>query len=416
MTSHTSYDIIIIGSGIAGLYAAYNIQHISPQTNFMILDKNTKAEIGGRASSEIFSGTPVVTGAGIGRKKKDRLLYELLSELRLEVKEFNSEHHYSYIMRNHTMDMSKVWRLLLHEYNKQKIKYNGTFREFAINVLQDKHAYEDFLLTSGYTDYEKEDVYETLYKYGMDDNFKKQILFSVPWKQMAMKLAEIIGFSHFQFSNNIIQLRKLTNSASKFMVENDQGIQYFCNKLIIATTIDSLQHLLPYNPIYQDIEGQPFLRVYGKFSKRCGPILKHYIPGMIMVPGPLQKIIPINPDKLIYMIAYSDNAKALALKNNLDNTEANRNLFCRLMEKSLGIPHDSLELLSIRDFYWQIGTHYYKPLNRKLYTNREVFVKNAQHPDKDILVVGEVVSRKQGWAEGALESVQKVLTKAWITN
>jgi hypothetical protein len=156
--------------------------------------------------------------------------------------------------------------------------------------------------------------------------------------------------------------------------------------------------------------------VYGKFSKRCGPILKHYIPGMIMVPGPLQKIIPINPDKLIYMIAYSDNAKALALKNNLDNTEANRNLFCRLMEKSLGIPHDSLELLSIRDFYWQIGTHYYKPLNRKLYTNREVFVKNAQHPDKDILVVGEVVSRKQGWAEGALESVQKVLTKAWITN
>jgi cation diffusion facilitator CzcD-associated flavoprotein CzcO len=34
--SHTHYDIIIIGSGIAGLYAAYNIQKMSPGTSFII--------------------------------------------------------------------------------------------------------------------------------------------------------------------------------------------------------------------------------------------------------------------------------------------------------------------------------------------------------------------------------------------
>jgi hypothetical protein len=320
-------------------------------------------------------------------------------------------------MQNHTIDMHKVWKLLLHEYSKQKVKFHGTFREFATKVFHDHQIYEDFILTSGYTDYEKEDIYETLYKYGMDDNFKKQTLFSVPWKQLAMKLADVIGVSNFKFSNNITKLRKLNiNSVSTFMIENDHGTQYFCKKVIIATTIDSIKTLLPYNPIYKDIEGQPFVRVYGKFSKSSGPILKQYIPGMIMVPGPLQKIIPINPDKCIYMIAYSDNAKALALKNNLENTELNRNMFCRLIEKSLGIPHNSLQLLAIRDFYWHIGTHYYKPLNRELYSSREVFVKEAQQPDKYILVVGEVVSRKQGWAEGALESVQKVLTKAWITN
>jgi len=31
-----------------------------------------------------------------------------------------------------------------------------------------------------------------------------------------------------------------------------------------------------------------------------------------------------------------------------------------------------------------------------------------------LLVVGEAVSRRQGWTEGALESVHAVLNKKWI--
>ena len=44
----------------------------------------------------------------------------------------------------------------------------------------------------------------------------------------------------------------------------------------------------------------------------------------------------------------------------------------------------------------------------------EEFVDKAQHPEQGILVVGELVSRYQGWAEGSLESVNAVLTKRWI--
>jgi cation diffusion facilitator CzcD-associated flavoprotein CzcO len=35
------YDIIIIGSGMSGLYSAYQIQKISPKTSFLILEKFT---------------------------------------------------------------------------------------------------------------------------------------------------------------------------------------------------------------------------------------------------------------------------------------------------------------------------------------------------------------------------------------
>ena len=82
--------------------------------------------------------------------------------------------------------------------------------------------------------------------------------------------------------------------------------------------------------------------------------------------------------------------------------------------KTLGLPAGSLRILALKDFYWKIGTHYYKPLNRRLYSSREEFMRKAQHPEKGILVVGEAVSRNQGWTEGALESVEAVMTKQWI--
>ena len=55
-----------------------------------------------------------------------------------------------------------------------------------------------------------------------------------------------------------------------------------------------------------------------------------------------------------------------------------------------------------------------KDVNKELYKNREDFVYQAQHPEKGILVVGEVVSRYQGWTEGAVESVKAVLNNKWI--
>ena len=68
------YDIIIIGSGMSELYSAYNIKNTSPNTSFLILEKYKKNWIGGRTSNKQFYGTEIVTGAGIGRKSKDKLL------------------------------------------------------------------------------------------------------------------------------------------------------------------------------------------------------------------------------------------------------------------------------------------------------------------------------------------------------
>jgi hypothetical protein len=114
------------------------------------------------------------------------------------------------------------------------------------------------------------------------------------------------------------------------------------------------------------------------------------------------------------MIAYTDNEGAIELKEHLDNIPKNRELFCRLLEISLDIPENTLTISSLLDFYWSIGTHYYTPL-KDGFKNREEFIREAQHPMPGMVIVGEMIGLNQGWVEGALDSVEKVVTQKWIT-
>jgi hypothetical protein len=136
--------------------------------------------------------------------------------------------------------------------------------------------------------------------------------------------------------------------------------------------------------------------------------MKSFVPNTMIVPGALHKIIPINPNKGVYMIAYTDNVPAKLLHQYAKNTKYNRDSLARLLEKSIGLPCNTLELENISEYYWSEGTHYFDPL-RGIYKNRDYFLKSAQHPYENMWVVGEMVSKNQGWVEGALESVETVI-------
>jgi hypothetical protein len=411
--NNQEYDIIIIGSGIAGLYSAYKIKQLNPALSVLILERNKKQWIGGRTSNEEFYGTDVVTAAGIGRKNKDHLLVHLLKELDMPYHEFTSTSHY--VTPFQPVNINETIRMLKKEYKENEPNKPITFKEFATKHLGTK-KYKEFIITSGYSDYEKEDAFETLYNYGMDDNAGNLVGLSISWKELVDKLIHKIGSQNIKAKQNVVKILKDQVDPCFFEVETQKGAIYKCSKIIIATTISSLQHLLPSkSSIYKQIHGQPFLRLYAKFSKSSTEIMKQYVKGYTVVEGPLQKIIPMDPSKGVYMIAYSDNASAIALKDHLENTLENREYFEDLLEQALGMEEGSLKINALLDFYWPIGTHYYEPLKGP-YKNRTAFINAAQHPDKNILVVGEVVSKHQGWVEGALESVEAVLNKKWLTN
>lgn len=250
----------------------------------------------------------------------------------------------------------------------------------------------------------------------MEDNACCWQSFGLSWKNLVDKLCKKIGNQNIKASSPVSKITKVENKPCIFMIEVEGGHKFLCNKVIMATTIKSLQLLLPQYPVYKEIEGQPFLRLYGKFDSKSTELMKKLVKGYTVLTGPLQKIIPMDADKGVYMIAYNDNKNTVAFKDYLTNTEINRIMYCRLLEKALGLPKDTLKLLAIKGYYWDIGTHYYKPLDTKTYSSREEFVNKAQHPESCILVVGEVVSRDQGWVQGALDSVNKGLNKKWIDN
>jgi len=426
MNNNNCVDIIIIGSGIAGLYAGYQIKRLAPaNTTFLILEKNPKKWMGGRAGNETFYGANVVVGAGVGRKNKDHALIQLLKETKTPYSEFKSARNYAAFQ---PVDITDVMRHLRREYKSHPARHQDkTFKQFFIDILGTER-YKEFVITTGYTDFEYADIYETLTHYGMDDNVNSGwTALYIPWSDLVERLYARIGEKHFRFLSEVVKIAAAHTDATKYRFEitttgaaNDK--KYYANKVIVATTIEGIQKIVPgassTTSIYHHIKGQPFLIVYAKFDRSSTEIMKKYVQTFTVVKGPLQKLIPMDPDKGIYMVAYTDNqhAKSLKSKGALENTPTVREMYSKWIRTALGIPDTEppLNIMAIRDYYWNDGTHYYTPLNTREYKSRPDFIRKAQHPMTGMVVVGEVVSRDQGWVEGALESVDAVITRDWL--
>ena len=87
---------------------------------------------------------------------------------------------------------------------------------------------------------------------------------------------------------------------------------YIYKKLVFATTISSIKKLLKI-PMYKQINTQSFLRIYAKINSKYIDIIKEKVPKTLIVSTLLYKIIPMNPNKGIYMIGYTDNNGAETL-------------------------------------------------------------------------------------------------------
>lgn len=388
------YDVIIIGAGISGLYSAYQIKKMSPRTSVLLLEENDT--IGGRMNKFNFFNTEVNTGAGIGRKK-DTTLVSLLDDLNIKYQEFKVQIQYADKI-NKDINLQKITKLLKRKYTKKE-HYSYTFKRFAVSILGSK-IYRDYVTKLGYSDFEKEDANEVLTKYSLEENEGGWVGLSIDWALLLSKLAERIGLANIKVNKHV---DSITRYDEETFVVNTSKTKYVANKIIIATNIETVAKLLPNFRIYDQIHGQVFLRVYAKLS--------HSIPNLdctTIVTGPLKKISPINSKENIYMIAYTDNDAAISLKNYINNNAPNRQHFCNLVEKALDLK-ERVNIVAIKSFYWEIGTHYYSPLSPTRYKNRAAFIKEAQHPTANIFVVGEMISENQGWSNGALESVHKVL-------
>ena len=216
------YDTVIVGGGIAGLYTAYTLLKQNPSLSLLIVEKNN--ELGGRASSTIFQGVSVVTGAGVGRFHKDHLLLELMEELELPVKKFKASHYYA--PSTPRINAKRVFQILKEAYTQKPVR--ATFKEFALSVINTS-TYNAFCTVAGYTDYENEDANDTLFHYGFEDNLDEWTGFYVPWKKIMTKLADYIGYDRILTSTNVTQLRRTHRGG--FRISFGDGFHTFSKRV-----------------------------------------------------------------------------------------------------------------------------------------------------------------------------------------
>ena len=413
--TYSYYDIIIVGGGISGLYSAYKLKQMAPHLSFMVLEAYKKKFIGGRMSNRLFYGTFINNGAGVGRKKIDLVLQKVLHDLKVPYEEYIDRRQYATTFQG-KVDVESVFRQLFREYKKDPAT-KETFKQFGTRILG-PIMYKNFVASCGYSDYEDIDLTYFFYKYGFEYMLSGWVGLKIPWRIIVKNICEVIGHDHIRSSQAVTSIEKINNGQETgFYLKTKQGHEYGCSKVIIGITIDKLKLLLPFanakDSIYQQIHGRTFLRMYGKFDKASNEIMKQVCAINTIVPGPIYKIIPMDLEKGVYQIAYNDSSGALFFKEYLKNTPENRTFWCRCLEVSLGLVPHCLYLIAIENYFWDIAIHYYEPLHGP-YKNRNEFVKVAQHPMPGMLIVGEMVSQRQGWTEGALESVEAGLTKTWL--
>lgn len=362
------YDITFIGAGIACLYAAYNLKKNHPHTSFIILEKMNR--IGGRIEWDTIDGVEIPVGAGIGRYRKDKLLKGLLEELKVPYKVSEPSKSHTYVP---PLSQSIVSGALKQMRDKlADARPHETFREFGIRLFG--AAKYDLLVESlGYRDMEDADPAMTFRYYGLEDNYKPQQLMYFSWRELITKL-------HAHLKSHIILQANVTHVSTNHVVYFHKEKQHHLTPqtIFIGTTIRALGKFFP---IYKEyIQSQPFLRVYATLTKPLQEVTQYTIVG-----SPLQKIIPIAPHKNLYMIAYVDNQNALNLKS---KSKA-------YFEKLLNV-----KIKTLKKYFHAEGTHYMLPGTRPS--------KIPKSPSQGVYVIGEAVSRHQGWVEGALETTKSL--------
>ena len=409
----SAFDVVIIGGGLAGLYAARRFLLETPLQRVAIFEKDTV--LGGRTKESCFSGSRIVTGAGIARKHKDRRLLSLMQALELPPPPTFRVKHNLELLPPFSCDVQKSFEKVRDAYTALAgPKPPVTFKAFAVATLGPA-KYRSLVLCMGYSDFECDDVSQVLYHYGAEDNYTEWSAVAVPWAELVRALRSDIVKRHGTIKQGW-QVESIAPSWSSSGVKTytlsavggRTRASYEADVLVLATDITGIRELLPGFSLYQGIHGQAFLRLYVKFEPRSAAIVSACISrGVTMVRGPLQKILPIEKHAGVYMIAYCDNDNARAVARIMNNTSGNRRAVSALVQRALQLPTARLQIESMRGFYFKNGTHYYDPVQNAPMA-RLSFLARAQRPLRNVFVVGEVVALHQGWVEGALESVDAI--------
>jgi monoamine oxidase len=398
-------DVVIIGGGIAGMYAALKFKNEG--YNVSLIEKNNR--LGGHIYTLEIDGVPIETGAG-RFNNNHTLLLKLLKAYNIKYKEINNVKSFIPIIhgecrKNEIVDINKIVKKVLRKASTMtddklyKITFNQLC-EIALGIPLTRTFIEafgynaEFYINNAYVGVKtfKEDFTNKYKYYSCIEGFSSLI------ESLEQELID----KKVNIYKNILIKDYKSDKNNRFILNTTNG-KFTADKLIFAVPKNELMNIPLFSDyakgLFDKVSDISLHRIYAKYKSSW---FKDVIKTTTDIP--IRQFIPIDYDKSIAMVSYSDfyDADYWNILANQGNKVLDDNIHKQL---SLIFPDKKIPKTTVlQSFYWEYGTHAWKPG-----VNPYEIKHNIQNLIDNVFIVGEAYSMRQGWIEGALETVEEVL-------
>ena len=441
------YDYLIIGAGISGLYTAYRLYSNYPKAKICILESTSY--IGGRLHSINYDGL-IMDGGGARFNTEQHRIISLLKEVGLwnKVIPITSDITYKPVNENYTTktDSNLLFTtiddfiLYMKKYIKDKhisrdTLINTTILDFAIKHFSKEHPDIKQNLINIYPYYSELGVLNAveglnLFSNEFSDKTKYYIL-NGGLEQLADTLYTKLKEIDIYKETHVLEISNqedtetdttytITTSVNKTFTTKNLILTIPKNKLLNIkfklNSSDPKTHSTIKNNLKQfqknmnSIQNEPLYRIYARYplDKKTHKVWFDGM-GKIATNLPIKYIIPVNYEKGVIMISYTDSKFARYwFKKMAEGTfEVTLNKQLKLLFPDMDIPNAKW----YKHCPWTSGAGYWK----KGY-DRKVIMQQMIEPlgkNTNLYVCGENYSSHQAWVEGALETADMVLDKIY---
>jgi hypothetical protein len=398
-------DILVIGGGISGFYSALEL--IKQNKTVTLCEKYKN--VGGRIDTYNENGYHWESGAGRISKEHKNLL-ELMKEYNQPTIPISKEVKYK-------KDGSSCIEPTLFESNirtffeplkklPEEVLANSTLKELCIQV-HGKEKAEEFLDRFPYraeVEVLRADLGLQSFSHEMGSDkgyFVAQnglhSLIDAMEKDFIQKGGKVLtNYELVAIDNNKCKFLTGERKVKKRPIEILQAKHIIC--AMDSESLKKIDYFKQFTTL-KYLRMEPLLRTYAVYDT---PWFSSY--SRIVSKGPIRYFLPINYEKGIAMVSYTDSRdteKFHAIQEKFGEESLGKHIQNELEKLFGNIPKYKF----FKAHYWKYGATYWIPGN---YNPVEESTKSLKPFDSEVYLVNESFSLKQAWIEGSLEQCNKL--------
>lgn len=394
------YDYIIVGGGISGLFTAYKLS----ETGKSILLVESTNRWGGRIYTKVEKGVQFDLGAGRIANTHTKVM-SLLNDLNLKDDLIELPDKINYKIQGPKINFYSYVTKVLEGSKVYSKKYLQTINllQLCIDILGQKQS----KLLQAKLGYDSE--FLSLNAYSGIKSLKKDLFSSTKYFILKKGLSSITDtlVNRLQVKENITMKldTNVTDIGKNYIQINKKKIHGL--RIVCCVPYLSLKEYPKFKEVdgLDSVEPIPLLRIYAVYPKdKSGKVWFHNLPRTI-TDNYIRHIIPIDYEKGLIMISYTDGLYATMWQN---LTKLGNKVLVDHLHKEVKqvLGKSPPKPTFITSYYWNAGVHMWKPG----YDMNEIHKKMLQPFDKEkVYIANECYSKHQSWIEGCLDTCYDVL-------